>query len=309
MASRLGLLAIFSGLGLAALSGCGGGENMEVTGEAPPPAVAAADGAGQSAAAPEAPPASKFLATLRGRAHKADGSPLPGVQIKLIEPGSGLGAAAPTSATTAAADGGYATEVTSASVSAAAIYDTEYNGRAYRLWLEPLALDRGPQDAAAGTREMQQDFVLKLSGALPGGRADLRSPESYLGGSVYLEGMLQNPATSMDIADGEAVEITLAPDGPLIEGSAGKPLTFKVTYPIAPENAFLLDIPVGRYTASAKLAKGGAALRVASPPWLLKANSPPAPPGPTATIEFLPAQEDTRGKTEGVLNARLFITK
>lgn len=124
----------------------------------------------------------------------------------------------------------------------------EYNQRKYDL---PLA-------AADNTREwneqhdsqggMVRDFIWKIAGRAPGGNSN--EPSGYWGGTIQFDiGAL--------MGDYANIEITLTPDGPLIDGSEGKPLTFNRKLPWQKkEDHFLLDIPIGKYNANAKVLFG-----------------------------------------------------
>src|SRR5439155_14548322 len=124
----------------------------------------------------------------------------------------------------------------------------DYNGRHYEL---PLA-------AADGTKEwldqkesrlgMVRDFVWKIAGPVPGG--DPLSPSGYWGGTIEFD-------KGADLGDIAKIEINLRPEGPLIDGSEGKPVVFIRVWPWKKrEDHYLLDVPLGRYTATAKILIG-----------------------------------------------------
>src|SRR5258706_1897645 len=120
----------------------------------------------------------------------------------------------------------------------------DYNGRWYDL---PLAAVDGTREWAEQkepARGMVRDFTWRISGRAPSGEAD--SPLGYWGGTIQFD-------KAGDLGDGATIEITLKPDGPLIDGSAGQTLTFTRKLPWKKfEDHYLLDIPLGKYTASAK---------------------------------------------------------
>lgn len=120
----------------------------------------------------------------------------------------------------------------------------EYNDRWYEL---PLA-------AADGTREWAEqkdphngivrDFVWKIAGSTPGG--DAQAPSGYWGGTVLFD-------KAGDLGDGATIEITLTPDGPLIDGSTGQPISFTRKLPWRrKDDHFLFDIPIGKYKVTAR---------------------------------------------------------
>jgi hypothetical protein len=159
--------------------------------------------------------------------------------------------------------------------------DVDYNGRTYNL---PLA-------AADGTREwaeqkqpndgMVRDFVWRISGRSPNG--DAQSARGYWGGTILFD-------KAGDLGDTATIEIILTPDGPLIDGTPGQPLTFTRKLPWQRQDEhLLLDIPIGKYTATARKMFG-------SNPKPLKlvvytvdpaaSDAPPPSPVQTATLDF-----------------------
>jgi hypothetical protein len=159
----------------------------------------------------------------------------------------------------------------------------EYNDRWYDL---PLA-------AADGTREwpqqgearvgMVRDFVWKISGRSPSGESE--DPTGYWGGTLQFD-------KGADLGDTATLEITLQPDGPLIDGSEGKPLTFTRKLPWKRrEDHYLLDVPIGKYTATGKTLFGTnpKPLRLVSytiDPTDLEQSTNVPKPTPRVTVEF-----------------------
>lgn len=103
-----------------------------------------------------------------------------------------------------------------------------YLGEQYSMDLE---VDPTPFGSAEGAI---RDFSWKLSGPR------LDDPDRNYGGLVYVYESLE----SNGLPDGEIV-IEFEPDGPLIDGSAGEPLTRAV------DGNQIEDVPVGRYVVSA----------------------------------------------------------
>lgn len=104
-----------------------------------------------------------------------------------------------------------------------------------------------------------KDFVWKLAGSMGIKALDPNDPSLHYGGSLSVFG--ESPGSVSDrlkLADGFTLEVTLTPDGPLIDGSAGQPVTFKHQYAkgtlnFNPENQrTFIDIPLGKYTATVK---------------------------------------------------------
>jgi hypothetical protein len=158
----------------------------------------------------------------------------------------------------------------------------EYNDRWYDL---PLA-------AADGTREwneqhdskpgMVRDFIWKTAGSAPGGNAD--QPSGYWGSTIQFDlgGLLGDYAT---------IEVTLKPEGPLIDGSEGKTLTFERKLPWKKrEDHYLLDIPIGKYTASARVLFGSSPKPLRLACYTIDPTNPdvqtPDKLSPKVTVEF-----------------------
>lgn len=109
-----------------------------------------------------------------------------------------------------------------------------YGGKTFELPLRPVGAGAGVTfDTAKGH---VQNFVLGTSG------------ES--GGTVRL----------IDNLGKGTVEVVLTPDGPLLDGSAGRPLVFRFDTGQGNGEKYLNGIPLGRYTLKARLLKDGEAL-------------------------------------------------
>ena len=109
-----------------------------------------------------------------------------------------------------------------------AYLEREYHGTTYKYSLHPN--DSAP--FATGTGAVR-NFEWRLSGKDPEG-GDYGAPvwvyQDYSGGGF----------------DTDGVELTLVPDGPIIDGSAGR------TIVATTEGGQIRDVPVGRYTISAR---------------------------------------------------------
>ncbi|MEU8133998.1 carboxypeptidase regulatory-like domain-containing protein [Streptodolium elevatio] len=124
-----------------------------------------------------------------------------------------------------------------------ASFKTSYEGEKATF---PLAPD---DDAAfAGNQGAVRDFTWKLTGK----RDDM--PDMYYGGSVTYYLGATNPVDD-SYADSANVRLMLTPVGPLVDGSAGKPVT---TEPEQTGNGWeVRDVPVGRYRITAVYAADG----------------------------------------------------
>lgn len=139
-------------------------------------------------------------------------------------------------------DGYYKTSVPSGSWKASVQIQKNYQGQTYTFDLHP------DNDAAfAGTNGAVRNFSWKLKGAKPAG--------GFYGGqvAVYAE-----PGSSIMMED---VQVTLTPDGPLVDGSNGQTIT-KGLIDIGGGEDGINDIPIGKYIITAKNTATGQALQV-----------------------------------------------
>lgn len=156
------------------------------------------------------------------------------------------------------ANGSYSTKVPDGNYAVRAWFQRDYNGTRYSLGLLPVDNDQTRKDDS--TKGIVKDFVWKLSGPMA---FQLMKPDDvayHYGGSLTVYG---NPpgrlSPLLKLADKFTLEITLTPNGPLIDGSAGQPITLKHPYangtlnfnPDIPDRTFI-DIPLGKYTATVK---------------------------------------------------------
>jgi hypothetical protein len=111
----------------------------------------------------------------------------------------------------------------------------DYQGRTYTLSLHPLC-----PGSFAGTAGVHCDLEWRLTGPTP---TDFGAPGHY-GGSLLLNNYTGNPIAAEDM------EITLTPDGALIDGSAGRTLTVRPR--ASSEGELAEDIPIGRYRVAGK---------------------------------------------------------
>ncbi len=120
-----------------------------------------------------------------------------------------------------------------------------YNGRVYKLPLDPENPDSFTED-----EKPVRNFQWRLSGHVPDLSLDL-----YYGGTVEL----LRDANADGLRDNENIEFTFTPVGPLIDGSTGQTLKLRAAKRY---DAYLKDVPMGRYTVTAVYKPTGEALRV-----------------------------------------------
>ncbi|MBV9928572.1 MAG: carboxypeptidase regulatory-like domain-containing protein [Acidobacteria bacterium] len=145
-----------------------------------------------------------------------------------------------------------------------------YGEQRYYLPLRPEGDDGSffDRDAIDVTRGYVKNFVLPVSGYISN-EEDPKQELSYYGGSLYFRArvkivipndpdpMLTAGANGSDaLPEGTRVQLTLTPQGPLLDGSAGRPLSYNLQVRNTGRNAFettIKDIPLGAYTAQARV--------------------------------------------------------
>jgi hypothetical protein len=146
-----------------------------------------------------------------------------------------------------------------------------YGVQRYYLPLRPEGGDGSFFDGEAIdiSRGYVKNFVLPISGYISN-EEDPKEPLSYYGGSLTLrvhtrivipndpDPMLTAGATGPNaLPEGAEIQLTLTPQGPLLDGSAGRPFNWNLRVSNnTGKNAFsatIRDIPLGVYTAHARV--------------------------------------------------------
>jgi hypothetical protein len=257
-------------------------------------------GAGASAAAPDANASQPEAGVLKGTARDAQGKPLKSFGGSIS--GYSLKSGQSQTVTFEGKDGVFHVNTGPGQFSSRAWTDVEYNGRNYRIDLRPVDGKSvlATQDTTNG---VVKDFVWQLGGFRPG--FDERTDDrfySHHGGSVmlyaegngaaYQEAVLRNYSAKAEpkIPVDSTVEVTLTPDGPMIDGSAGKPVVLK-SKPADVRgymNRLTRGIPIGKYKATAReLTASGETkpLRVVQSDTFGKTT--PVGPAESITVEFI----------------------
>ncbi|RKG95025.1 carboxypeptidase regulatory-like domain-containing protein [Corallococcus sp. CA053C] len=126
---------------------------------------------------------------------------------------------------------------------ASATHKVQYNSRSYTFDLDP-----NDDSVFAGTDGAVRNFTWKLSGSRP--------DSGFYGGfvAVYVDQLL-DPADPEQPINSDDIELTLTPSGKLVDGSDGAPITKKLVH--TGDGDVVEDVPVGRYTVTARYAQTG----------------------------------------------------
>jgi hypothetical protein len=187
---------------------------------------------------------------LTGKAVDAQGRPLAGVRIRVYGPtNSGAGVGQSISAKTDAA-GRYAVRLPEGTFSVQdAIHDVRYDGQLYRLPLYLVGEDKTDFDSENGA---EANFVFKISGLIS---QDKRrdSELSYFGGFLRWD-VRESVGGGTAVSDpSKTVVLHLTPEGRLMDGSAGQPLSIQRPFTSRSADRVLKDLPLGVYRVRAVL--------------------------------------------------------
>lgn len=175
-----------------------------------------------------------------------------------------------------AEDGTYRLKVQPGAWRAYASFHKEYNGRTYSLELHPDSIDSFDDDGAV------RNFVWKLEGRKPD------NDWGYYGGLVKVF----NETGFYEMPD---VEITLVPDGPLIDGSQGSTLVLRPGDNYWRQLEYLEDIPIGRYAVTAVFMDGDARR-----PLKLRDGDAEVPLAGEMQLDFTPDSSGSPGATASI---------
>jgi hypothetical protein len=202
---------------------------------------------------------------LRGYALNTNGKPLQNVRIMIAAPSLGYGYGSTAQTVRTDARGYYEIKPMFGGCTVrSAGYLTTYRGKIYALPLHPVD---GQIDSIDNNGEIE-NFVLLTYGPVSAAKA-ADNPEytgAYYGGAFNFNYWTRE-ATDLDASPSRlildsVVEITLTPDGPLLDGSKGRVIV--VRKKITPRGYFPInDIPIGRYKIKAALvSEGGRLLKI-----------------------------------------------
>lgn len=140
-------------------------------------------------------------------------------------------------------------------------YTKDYGDGRAALGLHPAD---GEADSFASAKGAVENWVLLNYGiADPDGASENPGYSgNYYGGAFYLDFQVADPrplfADDYSLPDGSEIELTLTPQGRLLDGSAGQTFTFSKKVKDGDRNSFnVTNIPIGVYKVTAKLLKDG----------------------------------------------------
>lgn len=175
-----------------------------------------------------------------------------------------------------AEDGTYRLKVQPGAWRAYASIRKDYNGRTYSLELHPDSIDSFDDTGAV------RNFVWKLEGRKPD------NDWGYYGGLVKV-------FNETGFYEMEDVEITLAPNGPLIDGSHGSTLVLRPGDNYWRQLAYLEDIPIGRYAVTAALLDGDTRQPLKLRDWDAEVD-----PAEKMQLDFTPDTSGSPGATASI---------
>lgn len=171
---------------------------------------------------------------LKGRVVGADGRPVQGAEIvadnQLLYNSNLI--------VSTDADGRYRVETDiAATFHVTASMTVEHNGASYQVDLSP-----DDDSSFAGPTGAIRDFTWKLTGEKADGLG-------HYGGSVLFHLDMTDPQNPEAFLEDEKVELTLAPESTLLDGSQGQVITRRAVR--TPDGSGLVDVPIARYRVSA----------------------------------------------------------
>jgi len=190
-----------------------------------------------------------------GRAVSESGKPLANVRIRFF--GTTFNGQRSSLNCKTTADGTYKLKLPSGQYSIReAIYDIKFEGEYYRL---PLYLVDEHNEDIESANGLYHQLILKTSGLIAATK-DEKNYMHYFGGALSLETFDLLSEMEKRGEKGVKLLVQLNPTGNLIDGSKAKPLEFEKKLAIAYDNRIIMDVPLGKYTATASLKLGSGKL-------------------------------------------------
>ncbi|RYG27180.1 carboxypeptidase regulatory-like domain-containing protein [bacterium] len=203
---------------------------------------------------PKPAPLKPVKNVVAGRVVNASGKPLANVTVGIYGT-TNAGENTRFEAITNAA-GLYRQRVPAGIYGASAYYETTYRGDNFKFTLTPNdGITAKQHDSEPG---VVKHFTWRISGLKPGQRAGQAGSHTeqykYYGNSVQVK-MREEGFTSFKYPAGSSVELVFVPNGPLIDGTQGKPQKRTFAFPeetsASSRYLYATDLPVGAYTATA----------------------------------------------------------
>jgi hypothetical protein len=208
---------------------------------------------------------------IAGRVTTEDGRPISTASLRIVGYTGGASLGQHIETVTTGADGTYRYEVPNGLYEVLGQATVDFEGQTYLFDLDPAD---GSCDQQLSDDGIVKDFVLRLTGLIM--CFDGVDPDNYL---FYHGATIQLSSGLASAAPHDIVEYTLAPLGPLADGSSGTTLTMQRTV-AAHSTSFgpldqtwvLYDIPLAQYDVSAALLAGGQRI-----PLLVSTDAAPTP--------------------------------
>lgn len=188
---------------------------------------------------------------ISGTAVDTQGKPLSGANIII----NGLASASGTQVrytTMTNANGAYFQQVSQGVYNVYAFNPVSYENAQWSLPLNPTDNSNEAQDSSKG---ITKNFEWKLQGQMPG--TDGTNYDNFYGACI-----VANLGVLSSIPSGATFTFTITPNGPLIDGSTGQPVTFQRTQQdlqtdlgsvSVDHTDYLCDIPIGDYKISGQV--------------------------------------------------------
>lgn len=220
---------------------------------------------------------------LTGRATRADGRPLGGVQLRIFGTTDAGQRSSLDSRTKT--DGTFSVRLPSGNFSLRdAIWPVNVGGRPYRLPLYLRGEDNSDFDSTEGATAQ---LVLRMSGKITAEKPD-SDETAWFGGTVELEWIGSDGRSADKLPDNAQLEVRLTPTSPLFDGTPSAPIVHTRPLTWARSSRIISDVPLADYEVRVALKAAGQTtpLLVASRENISSAQRTPL--GEQAPIRFAP---------------------
>lgn len=220
---------------------------------------------------------------LTGRATRADGRPLSGVQLRIFGTTDAGQRSSLDSRTKA--DGTFSVRLPSGNFSLRdAIWPVNIGGRPYRLPLYLRGEDNSDFDSTEGATAQ---LVLRMSGRITAEKPNA-DESAWFGGTLELEWIGSDGRSADSLPESAQLEVSLTPTSPLFDGTPSAPLVHTRTLSWARTSRIISDVPLADYEVRVVLKTGeqSTPLLVASRENISSAQ--PTPLAERAPVRFAP---------------------